>query len=126
MTSYPRRSSPIIKQDIAYTIDLLAEQAGSVDLKVRVLGNGRVERTGCLPRRGTWLERACTADAHAGHGPSSKPAGWPVLQVDTDGDGTFEGTIRRLLCSTRFTARTVARPTLRSTRRRRCGRAAVR
>jgi hypothetical protein len=47
-TSYdrlPEAEFAAVKQPIAYTIDLIAEREGSVDLKVRVLSNGRVERT---------------------------------------------------------------------------------
>ena len=96
-TSYdqlPEAEFAYLKHDNGYTIDLAAEQAGSVDLKVRVLGNGRIERTA------VYLGVALGSSGHArltlmpGTGHAASPAGWPILQVDTDGDGTFESTMQ--------------------------------
>ncbi len=96
-TSYdqlPEAEFAFVKQDIAHTIDLLAEREGSVDLKVRVLSSGRVERTA------VYLGVALGPTGHArlslkpGTRQAASPAGWPVLQVDADGDGTFEGNVR--------------------------------
>jgi pimeloyl-ACP methyl ester carboxylesterase len=96
-TSYdqlPQAEFTFIKHDIAYTIDLIAEREGSVDVKVRVLGNRRVERTA------VYLGVALGSSGHArlsvrpGTGRAASPAGWPGLEVDADGDGTFEGNVR--------------------------------
>ena len=96
-TSYdqlPEAEFAYLKHDNGYTIDLAAEQAGSVDLKVRVLGNGRIERTA------VYLGVALGSSGHArlalmpGRGHAASPAGWPVLQVDTDGDGRFESAMQ--------------------------------
>jgi hypothetical protein len=79
-----------VKRDGAYTINLTAEEAGSTDLKVRVLGNGKVERTA------VYLGIKLNANGRAqlavkrGTGRAASPAGWPALQIDADGDGVFE------------------------------------
>jgi Lecithin:cholesterol acyltransferase len=92
-TSYdqlPEAEFSFIKPDISYVLDLAAEREGSVDLKVRVLDNGRVERTAI------YLGVALRSNGRArlvvspGTGRAASPAGWPRLQVDADGDGTFE------------------------------------
>jgi hypothetical protein len=96
-TSYdhlPDAEFAFIKRDIAHRIDLIAEQEGSVDLKVRVLANGHVERTA------VYLGVALGSNGHARlsvrprTGRAASPAGWPGLDVDADGDGTFERTVR--------------------------------
>ena len=82
------------KQDIGYSVNVAAEREGSLDLKVRVLGNGRVERTALYlgvplgrPAVPVWRCGRVQADAAAA-------AGWPSLEVDTDGDGIFEVNVR--------------------------------
>jgi len=96
-TSYdqlPDAEFTYIKHDIGYTINVAAERAGSVDLKVRVLGNGRVERTA------VYLGVALGASGRArlvvppGTGRAAAAAGWPSLELDADGDGTFEANVR--------------------------------
>jgi len=70
-------------------VDLAAERASSVDLKLRVWQNGRLVRTavylgvrlGPTGRAMLALPEASTAAA---------PDRWPALRVDADGDGTFE------------------------------------
>jgi pimeloyl-ACP methyl ester carboxylesterase len=81
-----------IKQDRAYTLSLAAEREGSVDLKVRVLGKGRVERTA------VYLGVLLGANGRAqlalpqGVGRAASTQAWPALQIDADGDGVFERT----------------------------------
>jgi hypothetical protein len=96
-TSYdqlPEAEFTFIKHDNAYTIDVSAEHEGSVDLKIRVLGNGVVERTA------VYLGVALGSNGRArlmvtpGTGRAANPAGWPSLEVDSDGDGTFEANNR--------------------------------
>jgi hypothetical protein len=89
----PDAEFTFIKRDMAYTLDLIAEREGSLDLKVRVLGNGRVERTA------VYLGVALGSSGHArlsvrpGTGRAASPAGWPRLEVDADGDGRFEASV---------------------------------
>jgi pimeloyl-ACP methyl ester carboxylesterase len=79
-----------VKHEAPYTLRLVAEEAGSTDLKVRVLGNGTVERTA------VYLGVALGATGRAelvikpGTGRANAPQGWPDLQVDADGDGVWE------------------------------------
>ena len=79
-----------VKHEAPYTLSIVAEEAGSTDLKVRVLGNGKVERTA------VYLAVALGATGRAellikpGTGRANAPQGWPALAVDVDGDGTFE------------------------------------
>jgi len=79
-----------VKHDAPYTLSIVAEEAGSTDVKVRVLGNGRVERTA------VYVGVALSATGRAellikpGTGRANAPRGWPALAVDADGDGTFE------------------------------------
>jgi hypothetical protein len=86
----PGSEFAFIKRDGAYTINLDAEAEGSVDVKVRVLGNGQVARTA------VYLGVVLGAQGHAqlqltpGTGRAAAPQGWPVLQVDGDGDGVAE------------------------------------
>jgi hypothetical protein len=95
-TSYdqlPEAEFTFIKHDNSYVLDLAAEREGSVDLKVRVLGNGRVERTAVylgVPLGSNGRARLVVS---AGTGRAASPAGWPKLQVDADGDGTFEANV---------------------------------
>jgi hypothetical protein len=96
-TSYdqlPDAEFSYIKPDIDYTINMAAEGEGSVDLKMRVLGNGRVERTAVY--LGVVLGPSGRAQLRVttGTGRAASPAGWPVLDIDADGDGTFEGKVR--------------------------------
>jgi len=96
-TSYdrlPEAEFAFIKQDIGHTIDLIAEAQGSVDLKVRVLGNGRVERTAVYLGVALGSRGQARLTVRPGTGQATNPAGWPRLEVDADGDGTFEGNIR--------------------------------
>ncbi len=72
------------------TIELAAERAGSVDLKVRVWQNGRLIRTALyLGVRLGPAGRAVAAlpDARM---VQDAPDRWPALRVDADGDGVFE------------------------------------
>lgn len=81
------------KRDAPYTLRLVAESEGSTDLKVRVLGNGKVERTA------VYLGVALSATGRAelalkpGTGRANAPQGWPELRVDADGDGVFERSV---------------------------------
>jgi hypothetical protein len=96
-TSYdqlPDAEFTFIKHDIGYTIDLAAEQAGSVDLKVRVLGNGRVERMAVYLGVALGPSGRARLSVSPGTGRAAAAAAWPGLQVDADGDGTFEGNVR--------------------------------
>ncbi len=90
----PEAEFTFIKQDVGYRIDLAAERAGSVDLKVRVLGNGRVERTAVYLGAALGLSGRARLSVRPGTGHAANPAGWPALEVDTDGDGTFEARVR--------------------------------
>ncbi len=83
-----------VKRDAPYTFTLAAEEEGSVDLKVRVLGNGRVERTAvylAVPLGATGSARLAL---RPGTGRAAAPQGWPDLEIDADGDGTFETAVR--------------------------------
>ncbi|MDQ3810892.1 MAG: hypothetical protein M3336_11430 [Chloroflexota bacterium] len=96
-TSYdrlPEAEFTFIKHDIGYTIDLAAERAGSVDLKVRVLGNGRVERTAVYLGVALGPSGRAQLLVRPGTGRAADPSGWPALAIDSDGDGTFEATVR--------------------------------
>jgi hypothetical protein len=90
----PEAEFAFTRQDSGYTVDLAAEREGSLDLKVRVLGNGRVERTAFylgVPLGATGRARLAMRPG-AGH--TAAAAGWPSLEVDTDGDGVFEAKVR--------------------------------
>src|SRR5207248_9267443 len=92
-TSYdqlPDAEFTFIKRDIGYTIDLAAERAGSVDLKVRVLGDGRVERTAVYVGVALGSSGRARLSMRPGTGRAVNPAGWPALEVDADGNGAFE------------------------------------
>jgi hypothetical protein len=96
-TSYdqlPDSEFIFIKRDIGYTVDLAAERAGSVDLKVRVLDNGHVERTAVYRGVALGSHGRARMSVMPGTGRTANPAGWPVLEVDTDGNGTFETNVR--------------------------------
>jgi hypothetical protein len=96
-TSYdrlPEAEFGFIKHDVDYTIELTAEQAGSVDLKVRVLGNGSVERTAVYLAVAVGASGRARLSLRSGAGRAANPAGWPALEVDANGDGTFEGNVR--------------------------------
>ena len=86
----PEAEFAYTKQDRPYNLSMVAEREGSVDVKVRVLGNGRVERTavylGVLLGANGRAQLALTPGA----GSAAAPQGWPALQIDADGDGTFE------------------------------------
>lgn len=89
----PEGEFAFIKDDVGHTINLAAERAGSIDFKVRVLNNGRIERTAVY--LGVFLGPAGRARLAIGQGTRhvSAPGGWPSLQVDADGDGTFEDSV---------------------------------
>jgi hypothetical protein len=96
-TSYdqlPEAEFSFIRRDIGYTVELAAEQAGSIDLKVRVLGNGRVERTAVYLVVALGPSGRARLSVRPGTGRAANPAGWPALEIDADGDGTFEGHVR--------------------------------
>jgi len=96
-TSYdrlPEAEFTFIRDDVRYAIDLAAEEEGSVDLKVRVLDNGRVERTAVylgvvLGQRGH-----ARLSVRPGTGHAANPLAWPALEVDFDGDGTVDASVR--------------------------------
>jgi hypothetical protein len=77
-----------LKQD-GGTIDLAAERAGSVDLKLRVWRDGRLIRTAVYlgVQLGANGRATLTLPADA----AAAPDRWPALRLDTDGDGVFEG-----------------------------------
>jgi hypothetical protein len=83
-----------VKQDRPYTLQFAAEREGSVDLKVRVLGNGRVERTALYLGVLLGANGRAQLALQPGAGRAAAPEGWPALQVDADGDGTFERTVQ--------------------------------
>jgi len=71
------------------TVELAAERAGSIDLKLRIWQNGRLVRTALyLGARLGPTGRAVLALPDAGL--ADAPDRWPALRVDADGDGVFE------------------------------------
>lgn len=82
-----------VPQGAPYTLRVAAEGEGSVDLKVRVLGNNRIERTavylGIPLGAGGQAELRLAADA----GQAKATQLWPELAVDADGDGAAESTV---------------------------------
>lgn len=85
-----------VKHEAPYTLSLAAEETGSTDLKVRVLGNGKVERTAVY--LGVALKAGGRAELELkrGTGRANGPQGWPALAVDADGDGVFEARVPAL------------------------------
>ncbi len=89
----PGSEFSFVKREAPYTLSLVAETEGSTDLKVRVLGNGKVERTA------VYLGVALGANGRAelalkpSTGRADAPQAWPELQVDADGDGIFEARV---------------------------------
>ncbi len=82
-----------MSRDVPLTITLAAEGDGSVDLKVRVLGNGRVERTAVYLGVPLSANGAARLTLRPGTGRAAAPQGWPALEVDSDGDGAFESSV---------------------------------
>lgn len=82
-----------VAQELPLTIALAAEREGSFDLNVRVLGNGRIERTAVylgVPLRANGTARLALKP---GSGRAAAPQGWPALELDSDGDGVYETTV---------------------------------
>ncbi|MBV9789384.1 MAG: hypothetical protein JOZ51_14465 [Chloroflexi bacterium] len=82
------------KQDRPYTLSLAAEREGSVDLKVRVLGNGRVDRTAVYLGVLLGAKGRAQLAMQQGVGRAAAVQGWPALQIDADGDGVFERSVQ--------------------------------
>jgi pimeloyl-ACP methyl ester carboxylesterase len=82
-----------LKHDAPYMLSLVAEEAGSTDLKLRVLGNGKVERTAVYLGVALGPLGRAELEIRRGTGRANAPQGWPELIVDADGDGVFEGRI---------------------------------
>jgi pimeloyl-ACP methyl ester carboxylesterase len=82
-----------VKRDAPYTLSLAAEEAGSVDLKVRVLGAGKVERTAVYQGVALGANGRAELALKPGTGRANAPQGWPILAVDADGDGAFEAQV---------------------------------
>ena len=61
---------------------------------MRVLGNGRVERTAVYLGVALGPSGRAQLRVTPGTGRAASPAGSPVLEIDSDGDGTFEGKVR--------------------------------
>jgi pimeloyl-ACP methyl ester carboxylesterase len=96
-TSYqrlPEGEFAFTKQDRAYTLNMVAEREGSTDLKVRVLGNGRVERTAVYLGVLLGANGRAQLALQPGAGSAAAPQAWPTLQIDADGDGTFERSVQ--------------------------------
>ena len=89
----PGSEFAFLKRDAGYTLDLAAEAAGSVDVKVRVLGNGRVERTALYLNVLLGEQGRARLALRPGAGAAAAPQGWPALEVDADGDGIFEAPV---------------------------------
>ncbi len=89
----PDSEFTFVKHDAPYTLSRVGEREGSTDLKVRVLGNGRVERTA------VYLGVALSTNGRAelgikpGTGRATAPQGWRELEVDADGDGVSEARV---------------------------------
>jgi hypothetical protein len=81
------------KRDMPYLISLDAEGAGSLDLKMRVFGNGRIERTAVYLGVSLGPQGHAELAVNKGVGHADSPKGWPALQVDADGDGVFEASV---------------------------------
>lgn len=81
------------KQDRPYTLSLAAEREGSVDLKVRVLGNGRVDRTAVYLGVLLGANGRAQLAMQQGVGRAASVKGWPTLEIDADGDGVFERSV---------------------------------
>ncbi|HEX6292183.1 MAG TPA: hypothetical protein VFZ66_23545 [Herpetosiphonaceae bacterium] len=90
----PEGEFAFVKPDRDYTFNLAAEREGSVDLKVRVLGNGRVERTALYLGVLLGTNGRAQLALQPGAGRAAAPQGWPALQVDADGDGIFESSVQ--------------------------------
>jgi len=86
----PDAQFAFVKHAVPYTIALQAERAGSVDLKVRALNNGRVERTAVYLGIGLQANGRARLAIRPGARQAAAPAGWPRVEVDMDGDGIFE------------------------------------
>lgn len=81
------------RHDAPYTLSLVAESEGSTDLKVRVLGNGKVERTAIYLGVVLGAQGRAELTMKQGTGRANAPQGWPELRVDADGDGVFERSV---------------------------------
>lgn len=82
-----------VKQDAPYVLSFRAEHEGSTDLKVRVLGNGKVERTALYLGIALGEQGQAQFEMKPGTGRANAPQAWPHLNVDVDGDGVFEASI---------------------------------
>jgi pimeloyl-ACP methyl ester carboxylesterase len=82
------------KRDAAYTLSLVAESEGSTDLKVRVLGGGKIERTAIYLGVALRANGRAELDVKPGAGRANAVQGWPALRVDADGDGVFEANVQ--------------------------------
>lgn len=93
-----------VKRDAPYTLSLAAESEGSTDLKVRVLGNGKVERTAVYLGVALTANGRAELDLRPGAGRANAGQGWPELRIDADGDGVFEASARPVLLDERASA----------------------
>jgi hypothetical protein len=85
-----------LKRDAAYTLQAVAERAGSADLKLRVLDGGRTVRTLAIRDVAVGKAGRLRLELPSVRAPALADTGeaGPQLQVDADGDGTFERVAR--------------------------------
>ncbi|HEU4324406.1 MAG TPA: hypothetical protein VFS21_14730 [Roseiflexaceae bacterium] len=90
----PGAEFAFLKRDQPYEVRAAAEQDGALDLKVRLFGNGRIERTVVYPQvlvRQGGSVRVSFAPGLARSAASVRAL--PAMQIDADGDGRYESSL---------------------------------
>ncbi len=82
-----------VKHEAPYVLSFTAEREGSTDLKVRVLDNGKVERTAVYLSIALGTQGQAQLEVKQGTGRANASQGWPELKVDADGDNVFEANV---------------------------------
>lgn len=90
----PGAEFAFLKRDQPYEARAVAEQDGALDLKVRLFGNGRIERTLVYPqvlvRQGGSLRVSFAPGLLRA---AASIQAMPMAQVDADGDGRYEASL---------------------------------
>ncbi|GAB4189736.1 MAG: hypothetical protein OHK0022_02120 [Roseiflexaceae bacterium] len=93
----PGAEFAFLKRDQPYVARAVAEQDGALDLKVRLFGNGRVERTAVYPQ--VLVRQGGSVRVSFAPGLIRSVAATqalPPMQIDADGDGNYESSLPAL------------------------------